>query len=225
MYRGFMQEDNEAMTRAAKRGNFWKFMFLVRKRHVNINWVDDEGRSPLYNACEGGYAKIAKALIVRGSRGVNAKTNFGWTPLLAATFHGQISVIELLMANFANVNFRDDHGCSVLHLAASSPKLYLVDTVNKKDRFKRRAVRKEAFMKHIEEPFNPLDFWKKQARKASAAVNDATGKMLKGGGQFLRGGHGAQDLRDTENKGGTDRECAEGNRGTPAAPQVLPESN
>jgi FOG: Ankyrin repeat len=41
---------------------------------------------------------------------VNHKTLFGWTPLLAATFHGQVDMVEMLMTNFADMNHRDPHG-------------------------------------------------------------------------------------------------------------------
>ena len=61
--------------------------------HRHSHEARPQGRTPLYNACEGGHAKIVKTLIVRGTRGVNRRTNFGWTPLLAATFHGQVAFV------------------------------------------------------------------------------------------------------------------------------------
>merc|ERR1719210_1008289 len=45
----------------------------------------------------------------------------------------------------ADVNNEDVHGCTPLILATSSPKLFLVDLVSRRDRHKRESIRRAAF--------------------------------------------------------------------------------
>jgi len=76
---------------------------------------------------------------------IEKANNDGWTPLHAATFHGQLKCMEALMDEKANVNAQDNLGCTPLIFAASSPKLYLLDFVSRSDRRKRQRVRVDAF--------------------------------------------------------------------------------
>merc|ERR1719267_150094 len=55
--------------------------------------------------------------------------------------------MQVLLKNSANVNYKDIHGCTPLILAASSPKLYIVDLVSASDRRKRKKARAGAVQK------------------------------------------------------------------------------
>lgn len=127
-------------------GGLWKVRYLLRKPNVRADHRDNKGRSAMYIAAERGHPSIIEALLQNRGK-VDNPTNAKWTPLHAAAFHGQMKCMETLMAASASVNARDMHGCTPLILAASSPKLFIVDLVSAGDRKKRKKFRKGAVQK------------------------------------------------------------------------------
>jgi ankyrin repeat protein len=69
---------------------------------------------------EGDLEKV-KALLKGNSHLVFSKDDLGVTPLHTAAFWGHKDVVELLLANKAEVNATDKHGQTPLHKAARSP--------------------------------------------------------------------------------------------------------
>ena len=56
--------------------------------------------------------------LVSSGADVNARDNYGWTPLLLAAGNAGSEVIDYLLRNGADVNTRSDCGCTALHRAA-----------------------------------------------------------------------------------------------------------
>jgi len=129
-------------------GRRWKVQYIISKPHININHRDHQGRSAIFVAAERGHHKVVDVL-VRNRAKVDNQTNAGWSPLHAATFHGHVLCIDMLLEAGADINKRDQHNCTALTLAASSPKLYLVDLVSRSDRRRRRHLRAAAFQKQM----------------------------------------------------------------------------
>jgi len=62
--------------------------------------------------------EYVKWCLVNGD--VNAKDNYGWTPLHGAAWYGYKDVVELLLANKADANAIDKDGKTTLHWAAAA---------------------------------------------------------------------------------------------------------
>jgi len=157
-------KDNKQLLVSAAHGglmNLWNVRRLLRTQHVRTDHRDGKGRCALYVAAEHGNIDIMEAILGNRCKVDNA-THQKWTPLHAATFHGQIKCIDRLLKAAANANAKDQHGCTPLMLAASSPKLYIVDLVSAADRAKRRKARRNAFEKQMK-----LDLEKDQPGKKS----------------------------------------------------------
>jgi ankyrin repeat protein len=144
-----VKQDHEEMIEAAKKGSYWKFRYLTGKAHIKVDYCDDEGRSALFFAAERGHPKILKMLMDLSAT-VDIKTSWGWTPLLAAVFHGHVRAMDELIAAQASLITKDNNGLSAFHLAASSPKLYLSDFVPRGERRSRRQARRAAFEEQLE---------------------------------------------------------------------------
>jgi ankyrin repeat protein len=70
-------------------------------------------------------------LLLRKKADVDARTNFGETPLLLAAFQGHIDVVELLLAKNADVNARDNSGMTPLHYALANHHDALADLLRR----------------------------------------------------------------------------------------------
>jgi ankyrin repeat protein len=66
-----------------------------------------------------GHKDVAELLLANQAE-VNAKDNYGGTPLHAAAVGGYKDVVELLLANKAGVNAKNNDGWTPLHEAAMS---------------------------------------------------------------------------------------------------------
>jgi len=73
----------------------------------------------LLKAAVGGSKEIAELLIAAGAD-VNAKDQYGHTPLYTATVFGHQEIVELLIENGADVDVRDSLGRPPLHKAAAN---------------------------------------------------------------------------------------------------------
>ncbi len=72
-------------------------------------WAHGTPEDMLFRAAQTGDLAMAKALIQRGVK-VNARDQFGDTPLHWAAGHGNTAVVRLLITHGADVNARDLHG-------------------------------------------------------------------------------------------------------------------
>ncbi len=65
---------------------------------VDINEVDDEGRTPLYRACERGHLKVVKLLLKQDGIDINEeKFHDERTPLYIACYRRHLEVVKLLL--------------------------------------------------------------------------------------------------------------------------------
>lgn len=147
--KAIQQKDYRRLLKSSAKGGMmgkWHTRYLLRKPHVHVDHKDSKGRSAMYVAAERGNPNILDVLLQSRAK-VDVKTPANWTPLHAAVFHGQLQCIEMLLEWHANVNEKDIHGCTPLILAASSPKLYIVDLVSASDRKKRKKFRAGAVKK------------------------------------------------------------------------------
>mmetsp|Transcript_34178 Transcript_34178/g.51585 ORF Transcript_34178/g.51585 Transcript_34178/m.51585 type:complete len:491 (-) Transcript_34178:94-1566(-) len=71
----------------------------------------------LLEASEIGQKDMVEELLDRGAA-VDAKNNYGWTPLYEASGSGHKDVVEVLLDRGAAVDAKDDDGCTPLHAAS-----------------------------------------------------------------------------------------------------------
>lgn len=103
---------------AAWRGDLDRVKELVENDPERVRQQDEEGRTPLHLAAEGGNHAVAEYLIARGAD-VNARDGQKRTALhLAVSRSSRPSpLIDLLLAGGADVNARDRDGNTPLHEA------------------------------------------------------------------------------------------------------------
>ena len=82
--------------------------------------------SELLEAARKGDVRKVRELLDRGAN-VNARDEYGWTPLHLAAYRGYAEVARLLLDRGANVDARDDVGDTPLHWAAHDGHLDVVE--------------------------------------------------------------------------------------------------
>ena len=86
-------DDDERFPEACKEGDLPTAKRLVTPQRVRR--ADEDGRQPLHWACREGHLEVVKWLHTQGVD-LNAKTNFGVTPLSYAQMCGSTAVVEWL---------------------------------------------------------------------------------------------------------------------------------
>jgi hypothetical protein len=95
---------------------------------ADVNAIDDEGNTPLHNACFESHLEIVRLLLESGAN-VNAKNYeqpfwYGHTPLhYAAGSKNNVEIIGLLLNSGADINAKDYEGDTPLHIACHQGKL------------------------------------------------------------------------------------------------------
>jgi len=83
---------------------------------IDINSVDNSGRTPLINAVDVNCSSLIKLLIDKGAQ-INAVDTQGMTPLHYAATKGNTDLVLLLLAKGSNINDQDKNGNTPLHMA------------------------------------------------------------------------------------------------------------
>jgi ankyrin repeat protein len=106
---------------AALAGEHFQTADLLRHNGADPDVRDKDGRNPLHGAASSGIFEVARILIEYEPAYINARDDFGWTPLYVAS-HGHNfkggSVLRLLLEHGADINAQTGGGWTPLHVAS-----------------------------------------------------------------------------------------------------------
>ena len=112
---------------ACQRGNYFAVVQLLRANEIDIGICDNQGSTPLHEACECSYEnaeKIVQLLLKKGAQILEADRD-GVTPLHVACREGYVAIVKLLLIHGYDMkedllNAEDIHGSTALHFAIES---------------------------------------------------------------------------------------------------------
>jgi ankyrin repeat protein len=130
------------------KGYIQQTLNLFHKK-CNVELEDEYGRSCLHICAQRGHEKLLSALLQRDAD-LEATNKVGWTPLLTACWHGQVTCIKQLVRRSAIIDARDEEGLGVLHLIGLSCILGNVAMVPYHNRRAHAKFRKGMFETHIQ---------------------------------------------------------------------------
>lgn len=108
--------------RACARGNMDKIVELIEVQGASIDVIDNNGVTPLHDACTNGHYLAVQYLLKKGSaKLVNAQDRHGDCPLLDATEFNSIEICQLLLDLGADPNLTNKEGSSALSEAGEGP--------------------------------------------------------------------------------------------------------
>ncbi|XP_019852814.1 PREDICTED: uncharacterized protein LOC109582511 [Amphimedon queenslandica] len=120
---------------ASESGNAKIIELLITKGNADVNVVDENDRTPLFNAvkkgsieaddgstplhcaCKSGNSKVIELLITKGNADVNAVDEHGRAPLFKAVKSGSVEAVDILLTNGARTDVMG-HGSTPLHCAS-----------------------------------------------------------------------------------------------------------
>jgi glycerophosphodiester phosphodiesterase len=106
----------------ATQSNFVAIVKLLVEAGVDVNYQDAQGETALHVAARFGHEECAKALVegsIKYKTDVNIpEKTFGWTPLFVACVDGHLSVVEVLIAAGAALDYCDLSGWTAKEHAA-----------------------------------------------------------------------------------------------------------
>lgn len=93
--------------------------FLYENDHNLLNYRNNIGRTPIFNAALDGDIDIVKFMVQSDKNLVNAKDIYGVTPAMLATAGNHLDVVKFIYEqNPSTINDKDDEGDSLMHIAA-----------------------------------------------------------------------------------------------------------
>jgi len=111
-----LPENSQALLKAMNDNNDNKIEQLLKKRYIDVNIQDDNGRTPLIWAVEGHKPEIVKILLEKNAN-LNIPDNDGNTPLIHAamntTFRNS-EIVQILLDAGANPNIQNNNGSTAL---------------------------------------------------------------------------------------------------------------
>ncbi len=100
---------------------------IIQKDRSVVNIKNKSGFTPLILASYYNRTEIAKILLAHQAD-INAISNMG-TALMAATYKGDLQMVNILLENKANPNIADKKGTTALHLACIFNKTEIAKTL------------------------------------------------------------------------------------------------
>jgi ankyrin repeat protein len=76
---------------------------LLNEKFINLNYIDNEGQTPLHRSCKIGNLNIVKILINNGAS-LNLTNRYGWYPIHIASYFGYIKVVMYLIEQQKSTN-------------------------------------------------------------------------------------------------------------------------
>ncbi len=114
---------------ATVRNNLEMFM-LLHEAGADINAVNYAGETLMHVAAtHNGFEVAQQAMTLADYDLESRRTEFGFTPLLAAAFLGNVEMVELLIDSGANIEAADDWGDTAVNVAAYSGHLTTIETL------------------------------------------------------------------------------------------------
>ncbi|WP_370273038.1 ankyrin repeat domain-containing protein [Wolbachia endosymbiont of Oedothorax gibbosus] len=107
---------NDLLEIAILNGHLDVVEYLVEEKGVDVNFVGENGWTPLLDAVERDNVEVVEYLIEKGAY-VNVTTEDGTTALHMAAEDCNFDMGKCLVINGANINVRDKNGNTPLHLA------------------------------------------------------------------------------------------------------------
>ena len=99
----------------ARKGCEADIVAIVKEYPEVVDYKDVNGFTPLTLACYYGNIEVVNVLASK-VKDIDAQCNYG-TALMAASFKGYTSIVELLIKHGANINATDLNGVTALHYA------------------------------------------------------------------------------------------------------------
>lgn len=125
-----MSDDQKSLMMAITKGDFDEVQTVVRTSNMKLNFADENGMSPLQNACYKGNLDICKFLIERGAE-VNANEHVhGYTALMFAALGGHCDIVSLLLDSGASTTAVNSVGRTASAMAAFVGQHKVVAVIN-----------------------------------------------------------------------------------------------
>ncbi|XP_052081860.1 ankyrin-2-like [Mytilus californianus] len=102
---------------------------MLLQQNCEVNKLDEKGGSSFYIACQNNHIDICNLLMEHHVQlDINISLNdLGYTPLIIASFKGNIAVVELLLKNKCDVNLCDKENRSALFCAVRGNQIKIVE--------------------------------------------------------------------------------------------------
>lgn len=111
-------EHGMTLTNSKLRDDFFERLNFLLKYRVNINALDDSGRTVLHKAVMANDLEVVEKLILSKKMDISIKDNQGRTALHHTQWKGNVKIARLLISNGADVNEPDAAGYTLLNYAA-----------------------------------------------------------------------------------------------------------
>jgi hypothetical protein len=114
---------------AAWAGGHFQTADLLRHNGADLDVRGENGTNPLHAAARSGNFEVVRLLIEYSPAYINARTNFGTTPLLSALEGHNVkdgSILRLLLEHGADINMPNQIGWTPLHRASGDGSLEVV---------------------------------------------------------------------------------------------------
>jgi len=113
----FVDCDGWSPLHMASSKGYLEIVKLLVEKGANIDLTVDDGWSAFHVACSSGHIDVMKYLVSQNAN-INSKDDEGWCGLDLAASKGHMHVMKYLLDDLqADVDHRDEKGCTALHMA------------------------------------------------------------------------------------------------------------